>query len=86
MHRRREPASVGLTSKMRKVMIFTGLLIVALSAITLFAGKLAYQNWFGQNVFAPFAVGIGLLAIGIGIFGPDRRKVHEGDRSHKGLP
>jgi hypothetical protein len=64
MRRRREPARVGLTPKMRKVMIFAGLLIVAFGTITLFAGKLAYQNWFSQNVFAPFAVGIGLLAIG----------------------
>jgi hypothetical protein len=82
MHRRREPARVGLTPKMRKVFIFTGLLIVALGATTLFAGKMTYKNWFGENVFAPYALGIGSLAVGIGIFGPDRRKIRETDRSY----
>jgi hypothetical protein len=67
---------------MRKVFIFTGLLIVALGATTLFAGKMTYKNWFGENVFAPYALGIGSLAVGIGIFGPDRRKIHETNRSH----
>lgn len=40
-----------------------GVLVIAGSVITLSVGKLHYQNYRRDNVFAPFGIVIGILAI-----------------------
>jgi hypothetical protein len=81
--KRHEPVRVGLTPKLRKILFFVGCVACLLGFGTLFGGGLHYPNWYGQMVFAPYAAAIGLFAIGLAIFGQDRRDVHEPDKGHK---
>jgi hypothetical protein len=53
---------------MRKMLLFVGCLFLLLGFGTLHGGRLHYQNWFGQPVFAPFAAAMGVLSIGVAIF------------------
>ncbi len=81
--KRREPAQVGLTPRLRKVFLFMGCLIGLWGFGTIYAGRLHYSNWFGGMVFAPFAALIGVASVGIAIFGKDRRNVRETERTKR---
>jgi len=41
--------------------LFVGCLFLLLGFGTLHAGRLQYQNWFGQSVFPSFAAAIGFF-------------------------
>jgi hypothetical protein len=53
----------------RIALAFLGLLIVSLGSLTLASGKLRYSNWWGGEVFVPFAIFGGTVAIVAGIRG-----------------
>jgi fumarate reductase subunit C len=63
---------VALSKKGRGIFAAFGT-VVLLFAVGAFAqGHIYYQNWWRGNVFAPFAVIVGLLSLSIALFG--RRK------------
>lgn len=47
----------------RAALAFLGVLIVFLGSLTLASGKLHYSNWWGGQVFAPFAIFGGTIAL-----------------------
>jgi hypothetical protein len=48
---------------------FVGALVLCFGLGSLSRGGLLYANWWGGVVFAPFAVILGLIALGIAIYG-----------------
>lgn len=60
-------ATVAMTNKQRSAFVALGLVIVLLGVSALLRGNLHYSNWWGGAVFAPFAILIGSMAVGIGL-------------------
>jgi hypothetical protein len=47
----------------------TGFMAFGFGVGTLLRGRILYQNWWGGAVYAPFAILVGLIALGIASYG-----------------
>lgn len=63
----KQPATKALTRKQHFAFAGFGLLILSIGVSTLGFGSLHYSNWWGGMVFAPFAILVGLAAIGVAL-------------------
>jgi hypothetical protein len=54
----------------RTILALISFFIVMLGGATLFHGKLEYYNWWGGIIFAPFAIIVGSLGLGVAAFKP----------------
>jgi hypothetical protein len=55
----------------RIVAVVAGLAIVGFGVIPLLRGDLFSTNWFGELVFAPLAIGLGLIVVAFALFKPE---------------
>jgi hypothetical protein len=62
-----------MSRKQRGAFAATGLLVILLGVSALLRGSLHYANWWGGAVFAPFAILIGAMAVGVGVIGPRKK-------------
>jgi hypothetical protein len=53
----------------RMALVVIGVVLLLSGFGTLGRGNLFYQDWRGLNVFAPFAILIGLIALGFALVG-----------------
>jgi hypothetical protein len=63
--RRRMRESGSWTIRRRLSLAFVGLIIISLGVGSLAQGHLHYANYWGGAVFAPYAIGGGLLVIAV---------------------
>ena len=67
----------------RLVAGLAGFTMIALGTGPLVRGEIAYSNWFGGMVFAPFAVLFGILTIYCAIFKPNWLAVKRAGRTDR---
>ena len=53
----------------RVALAFLGVVVISLGTLTLASGRLHYSNWWGGQVFAPFAIVGGMIALTAAIRG-----------------
>jgi hypothetical protein len=68
----------------RIVGVVAGLAIIGFGAGPLLRGDLFSTNWFGELVFGPLAIALGLIVVGFALFKPEwlLAKRIEGKRRH----
>jgi hypothetical protein len=60
-----------------------GLLVVSVSAARLYRGEMNYENWFGELVFVPIALGLGFVCLLAAIFDWERVYMPRGPHTRK---
>jgi hypothetical protein len=69
MKRKHSEPTLADRPRIRLAFGFVGVLAVGLGLLALLSGHLHYANWWGGPVFAPFAILVGLILLGIAIYG-----------------
>jgi fatty acid desaturase len=72
-HNQRKTVVEPMKKKDRLRIAFTGAMLVCFGLGSLSRGRLLYANWWGGMVFAPFALAIGLMVLGIAVYGRMRK-------------
>jgi hypothetical protein len=67
----------------RIVAVVAGLAIVGFGVTPLLRGDLFSTNWFGELVFAPLAIGFGLIVIAFALFKPEWLVANRIDPKHR---